>query len=79
MSVELAPPVDLVLPDHVTSGGDAAALAAIDDPAITLAIWQRPSPLDAPDLTDWQSIRFAGPAQTVQPQLAMRLGIAGPD
>ncbi|WP_294240333.1 DUF1826 domain-containing protein [uncultured Sphingomonas sp.] len=79
MCVELAPPIDLVLPDHVTSGADAAALAAIDDPAITLAIWQRPSPLDAPDLTDWQTIRFAGPAQAVEAQLAMRLGGAGPD
>ncbi len=38
------------LPDHVRIDSDSAVLATIDQPQVTLAVWERPTPLPTPDL-----------------------------
>ena len=56
---------DPALPDHVRMGDDAEILRVIEDDAVTLAVWQRPSPLPSPDLSDFPAIRFASDMRRV--------------
>ena len=63
-----APPATTIF-DHVRIGTDAEALAAIHDPAVTLAVWQRPQRMPAPDLSSLPAIRFAAPAGQVAQRL----------
>lgn len=62
----LLDPNAAALPDHVAFDTQATVLAAIDNPAVTLAVWQRPSPLDRPDIGGLSPIRFAAPAHAVE-------------
>lgn len=59
----LPPPAPL--PDHVRIDSDSAVLATIDQPQVTLAVWERPSPLPAPDLEGFPTIRFAAATPSV--------------
>jgi hypothetical protein len=52
-------PPPSALPDHVRIGSEPTILATIDQPQVTLAVWTRPSPIAAPDLADFPTIRFA--------------------
>ena len=67
-------PPPLALPDHVRINSDSTVLATIDQPQVTLAIWQRPSPLPAPDLTDFPTIRFAAATHSVAAAVRDALG-----
>jgi hypothetical protein len=67
-------PPPLALPDHVRIDSDSTVLATIDQPQVTLAIWQRPSPLPAPDLTDFPTIRFAAATHSVAAAVRDALG-----
>ncbi|WP_322965105.1 DUF1826 domain-containing protein [Sphingomonas fuzhouensis] len=58
-------PTMAAMPDHVRIDTDPAILATIDEPAVTLAVWQRASPLSAPDLTHFPAIRFAANTPSV--------------
>lgn len=58
-------PRPLPLPDHVRIESDSTVLATIDQPQVTLAVWERPSPLPAPALADFPTIRFAANTQGV--------------
>ncbi|WP_058746700.1 DUF1826 domain-containing protein [Sphingomonas yabuuchiae] len=62
------------LPDHVRIDGDPAVLATIGQPQVTLAVWQRPSPLPAPDLADFPAIRFAADMPSVASGVREALG-----
>jgi hypothetical protein len=75
-ALPITPQVE-TLPDHVAMAGDAAVLAAIHDPAVTLAVWQRPSPLGLVDLSDLTPIRFASAASEVAATLADLLAADG--
>lgn len=68
----LLPPVSL--PDHVRIDSDSAVLATIDQPEVTLAVWARPSPLLAPDLEDFPTIRFAAATPAVAAGVREALG-----
>lgn len=48
-----------MLPDHVRFGQDAAALAAIREPAATLAVWTRPPPIGIGSLRGVASTHFS--------------------
>lgn len=61
------------LPEHVRMVHDAAMLDAIDDPVVTLAVWQRSSPLARPDLTGVPTIRFASHSGSVAHGIASAL------
>ncbi|MET4898801.1 DUF1826 domain-containing protein [Sphingomonadaceae bacterium jetA1] len=66
------------MPDHVRIAADAATLSAIDEPQVTLAVWQRPSPIPAPDLTDFPTIRFGAAVDAVATGIAHALADAPP-
>ncbi len=68
-----APRTAPILPDHVRIGGDASILGRIDDPAVTLAIWQRASPLPRPTLEDFPALRFACDMRSVAHRIAEAL------
>lgn len=46
------------LPHHARRGDAATVLAEILNPAVTLAIWRRSSPLAAPDLDAFENVRL---------------------
>ncbi|WP_320453887.1 DUF1826 domain-containing protein [Sphingomonas sp. CFBP8993] len=71
-------PDAIALPNHVAFNTQATILAAIDDPAVTLAVWQRPTPLDRPDIGALSPIRFAAPAPAVERTLSDLLADDGP-
>jgi hypothetical protein len=62
------------LPDHVRIDSDSAVLATIDQPQVTLAVWERPSPLPAPDLEGFPTIRFAAATPSVAAGVREALG-----
>lgn len=68
----LLPP--LSLPDHVRIDSDSAVLATIDQPQVTLAVWERPSPLPAPDLGGFPVVRFAAALPSVAAGVREALG-----
>ncbi|MGW8134024.1 DUF1826 domain-containing protein [Sphingomonas zeae] len=68
----LLPPTSL--PDHVRIDSDSAVLATIDQPQVTLAVWERPSPLLAPDLADFPTVRFAAATPLVAAGVREALG-----
>ncbi len=74
----LPDPTAAALPDHVAFATQPTVLAAIDDPAVTLAVWQRPSPLDRSEIGDLSTVRFAAPAPAVERILADLLSADGP-
>ncbi len=76
LAFPIAPQTEAV-PDHVAMADEAAVLDAIHDPAVTLAVWERPSPLDLPDLSMLTPIRFAAAAPEVEARLAQMLATDG--
>lgn len=60
-------------PDHVRIDGNATILSTIDEAVVTLAIWQRPSPVPNPELGDWPVIRFACDNRAVAHRIAEAL------
>ncbi len=73
----LPPPAPL--PDHVRIDRDPAVLATIDQPHVTLAVWERPSPLPARTLTDFPTIRFAANTQGVAAKVRDALALLSPE
>ena len=66
------------LPDHVRLSPDPAILATVDDPQVTLAVWQRPSPLPMPDLGGFPAIRFAAGTGSVAKGVRDALAVLPP-
>ncbi|MDQ1157600.1 hypothetical protein QE385_001927 [Sphingomonas sp. SORGH_AS 950] len=77
-SLDLLHAAPLALPDHVRLGRDSSVLGTIDDPAVTLAIWERASPLPRPDLAEFPALRFAADAGSVAAKVRAALADAVP-
>ncbi|MDR6144330.1 hypothetical protein QE363_000123 [Sphingomonas sp. SORGH_AS870] len=77
-SLDLLHAAPLALPDHVRLGRDSGVLGTIDDPAVTLAIWERASPLPRPDLAEFPALRFAADAGSVAAKVRAALADAVP-
>ena len=67
------------LPDHVRIDRDSTVLATIDQPQVTLAVWERTSPIPAPDLTDFPTIRFAAVTSSVAAGIREALTALSPE